>query len=463
MSIASIESSERVRGSERVESARRLAWHGALALGVYLFGHGLAFVTQFALARVLGAAAYGVYALVMAWIVAFTYLAMLGQSVALLRFVPLYLTQGRLDQVRGVVQFGERIVATASTLLAVAIAVTIAGLHQRLGTDLSSAFLVGALLIPLIALTTVRCSVVRTFGGVVAALVPLRVVRDLTVFAAVLVIVIAGAGVASATSALIANVAGASLALVVATVSMRALQPAGLELVRPAAEQAAWRAAAWPLLLMTACEAVFDKMSVMVLGFVEGSSRAGILALALAISMLVVLPRTALDTLLAPAIARLHAEDRRIELRATLARASLIAFAAGAGIAVAILAAARPLLDWLGGEFIQGVAALQLLVGAQLIAAASGSQLTIMAMTGREAMAARLLVASTLIALVLSAVLTTTHGLTGAAAGAALAIVGWNALMAHDLWRTQRIVPGIAGAIGARRRQASDAASRLQS
>ena len=60
------------------------------AFAVYVCGAGLTYLSQLVLARVIGMAAYGIYAYVFGIVTLLAYLAALGFDVSLLRFLPAY-------------------------------------------------------------------------------------------------------------------------------------------------------------------------------------------------------------------------------------------------------------------------------------------------------------------------------------------------------------------------------------
>lgn len=425
-------------------NAKSLAIGGAAALSIYLFGHGLAFLTQLTLARMLGAGGYGIYAIVMGWVTALVYIAMLGQNIALLRFLPAYVASNDLGHAAGLLRYAERnALKTALGLLVAAGAIV--GLLHGVASGMGRAFLVALPAVPIIALTTIYATATRAFGGVVSALVPMRVVRELVLLGLVLVVAAVHSASLDPAMALVASVTGAAMALVVARLAMTRLSPAGLHTARHEYDAGIWRRTALPLMVVTAAEVLFDKMGVLVLGMLGAAADAGILALTFSISMLAVLPRTAIDTFFAPTIASLHARGHAVAVQALATRAAAIGFAAAAFVVAALIALAPALLEWFGPEFTRGVVPLRILLLAQLVAAGAGAQLTIMAMTGGERVAARILIIATAASAVLCMMLAYAFGMIGAAVGMAIAIVGWNGVMALDIWRTLRLWPGITG------------------
>src|SRR5262249_51463783 len=152
----------------------RVARGSIVALFVYSMGIGLTYFSQLIIARFVGVDAYGVYAYVFAWMVILAYFSTLGFDVALLRFVPAFGVERAWPLLAGVIRYAQTRAA------AVGIAITVAGM--LVSTVWSSApnirhtFLIGFVLVPILALVRIRCSIVRAFGGVISALVPDRIV-----------------------------------------------------------------------------------------------------------------------------------------------------------------------------------------------------------------------------------------------------------------------------------------------
>lgn len=424
--------------------AARLTSDSAAAFLVYVVGHGLAFLTQLVIARLLGASSYGVYTYVVAWMTVLAYTAMLGFNVSLVRFIPTYAARNAWSLLAGVIRYAERRVLSASLLLAAAGALLVLATGPALGVELSNAFVVGFLIVPLLSLISVRCAIVRAFGGVVSALVPMRVIREGFLFAFACIWLLRGDAVGP-TAVVAVTVVGLALAFLFATRHMDRLQPLALKDARPQYDARAWRQATFPMFVVTAGEALFDKTGVLMLGFASASQDAGIFALVFNMGLLVVLPRTAVDTIFAPAIARLYAEGKYAEMQSMVVRASLLSLSGAAAIVVVLAVIADPVLGWFGSDFATGRTPLIILLMGQLFAAAGGSQLSVLAMTGNEAGAARILVLSALAHALMCAALVSLWGLIGAAIATAAALVVWNVLMALDIRRKLRLWPGVVG------------------
>lgn len=423
-------------------SVRRVALGGMAALAVYIAGAGLTACSQLVIARIVDAETFGVYAYVLAWVTILAYFCALGFDIALLRFVSAYRANHAWAHLRGIIRYSERRVALASTLVIVIGTTAILISTDGMSSELRNTFLVGFILVPAWALMWLRGSVVRAFGGVLSAVIPDRLVRDGTLICIVMAL---GWGLKwrlDASLVMIATLIGAVAALALASLAAHRLRPSELDQFVPDYDVALWRRTILPLVIITAAETVLNRSGVLVLGWIGSNKDAGIYALAFSISFLVALPRTAVNTLLAPMISDLYVRKQHHQLQVLTAKIALWTLCTAAGIALVLAVFADPLLAWFGQSYEAGVPALRILLVGQVLAASCGSQLSIMTMTGCERGAALLLIPGALVNLLVSAVLVSLFGLAGAAIATMLILIVWNIAMAAFIWRHLDLLPG---------------------
>ncbi|WP_249148776.1 lipopolysaccharide biosynthesis protein [Bradyrhizobium manausense] len=433
---------ERGAGSARI---RRVVVGGAAAFSIYVASAGVTACSQLLLARIVGAHTYGVYAYVIAWITILAYFCALGFDIALLRFVSVYQTMAASSLARGVIQYAERRSLAVSLLVAFVGAAIIDIWPSPFPTELKKTFLVGFLLIPILALLWIRCSIVRAFGGVVPALIPDRVVRDGLLM---IIVVVAGPLLGSQVDAggiMLASVAGAVFGLVLASQAVRRLCPDSIRTADAQYEPASWRQTAVPFMIIAGAEALLNRAGVVLLGWFGETREAGIYSLVFNIAFLVALPRTAINTLFAPTISSLFTGNDRTTLQALVTRAALWTLFAALAIALGLAIMAEPLLSWFGADFVTGVPALHILLLGQVVAAAFGSLLLIMTMTEHERAAAVLLVMSAAGNILASVAFIYWLGLTGAAIASSAALIVWHIAMAVFISRHLRLLPGVFG------------------
>ena len=427
---------------------KRVVFGGATAFAIFIASAGVTACAQLLVARLIGAETYGVYAYVIAWMTILAYFSALGFDIALLRFVSAYQTTGAWSLARGVIQYAVRRTLAVSILVMLIGTLAVMTWPRQFSPELRNTFLVGFILVPLWALLWVRCSIVRAFGGVVLALLPDKVVRDglLVIF-----VVLAELWLSrriDAPMVMMATLVGSIVALGLASGAMRRLRPDAFTIASPEYAAAVWRRTAVPLMIITAAEALLNRSGVVLLGWFGETRQAGIYSLAFNIAFLVVLPRTAVNTLFAPAISSLFAQKDYATLQALVTQAAAWILGVAICIALALAVLAEPILTWFGKDFADGVPALRILLLGQVVAASYGSQLYVMTMTKHERGAAALLVLSALVNILAGIVFIDMFGLTGAAIATTIALIVWNMAMAFFIRRHLQLRPGILGILG---------------
>lgn len=433
---------ERTVGNARI---RRVVVGGAAAFSIYVASAGVTACAQLLIARIVGAHTYGIYAYVIAWITILAYFCALGFDIALLRFVSAYQTMGANSLARGIIRYAERRSLAVSVIVALIGGLIIEFWPRPFSTELKNTFLVGFILVPTLSLLWIRCSIVRAFGGVVPALIPDRVVRD-----GLLVILVVGAGLVlgshmQAPEVMGAAVFGSIVALVLASLAVSRSYPIAIKSAAPSYATASWRRAAVPFMIIAGAEALLNRAGVVVLGWFGETRDAGIYSLVFNIAFLVVLPRTAINTLFAPTISSLFTGNDRATLQALVTKTALWTFCTAAGIALGLAIMAEPLLSWFGQDFVSGVPALYVLLVGQVVAAGFGSLLLVMTMTEHERGAAVLLIVSAVVDVLASVAFVYWLGLTGAAIASSAALIVWHIAMALFVFRYLRLLPGIFG------------------
>ena len=421
----------------------RVVRGGITAFALYMAGAGLACRSQLAIARIVGAETYGIYAYVLAWISVLAYLSALGFDVALLRFLPAYETSHAWALLRGVIQYAERRAMLVGAVVIVVGVLVVILCAESLSPALKNTFLIGFTLVPILALLWIRCSAARAFGGVVSAVAPDRIVRDGMLLALVLV---AGVGMRTNVDApfvMMATLVSSALALGIATTVVHRLQPGVLADVAPAYAASTWRLTALPLVVMGVTEVLMNRTGVLLLGWIGDTKSSGVYSLAFNIGLVVTLPRTAINTLFAPTVSALFTRKNQAVLQVLITKSASWTLCAAALIGASFFIFAEPLLGWFGKEYLDGVPALRILLIGHVIAAGAGSQMHVMTMTGNERGAAVLLLVGALVNVVAGAALVGMFGLVGAAIATAMTQVILNLAIALFIWRRLHLLSGV--------------------
>ncbi|MGK7867599.1 lipopolysaccharide biosynthesis protein [Falsiroseomonas sp. E2-1-a20] len=417
------------------------------SLAVLVAGAGLSYVAQVVTARLIGPASFGVYAYVLAWTTLLAYAATLGFRVSLLRLLPTYRATGNWSHARGLAHFSAWTTAVSACCVAAA-GIALVLLLQGTASEQARTFLIGLCVVPLVALQLILATSVRAWGGVVAALVPERILRD-GVAVAVLVLVLAAGWMApGAPAAAVAFLAGGACALVASWLMLRRRRPGELAAAAPTLTPGEWLRPTLPLTVLMLADVLMGRAGTMVLGSIGAMHEAGIFAVAYSLSLLAALPRMAIASAFAPTVADLHARGERQRLQALCTRAARLSLAATLLAALPLMAAAGPLLSLFGPAFAPGAPAVVVLVLAQLFAAACGPQQHLLTMTGHEVAAASSLAAAVAAAFVFALLLVGPLGLLGVALASAGSLVGWNLFILVFAWRRLGLRPGLALPMG---------------
>jgi O-antigen/teichoic acid export membrane protein len=427
----------------RAQFARGAA--GAFSLKVV--GTGTSFLTQLVLARVLGVDSYGVYAYVLAWIMLLALLATLGFQQGLLRFASAYLAQQKWALLHGVVRYAQTRVAMAGVVVAATGAALIVGFQRYLPTELGDAFLIGLIVVPVLALMQVCGSLLRAFGKVLAALAPNLLLRHLFVLVGIALVAIVHTGSVGAPAAMAVTLAAMVLTLAIASWWLRRARPGEIAGAPIAEERALWLSATRFMLLIAGAQVLMERADVLLLGWLAGTTEAGIYSVAHRIALLVTFVLTSVNIIFAPTIATLYVQEDRAGLQGLVTMTAWWTTLSALAIALPLLVLAGFVLGLFGDAFVAGSSALHILLVGQVVSAMAGSVGYLMMMTGHERQASYIILAATAGNIVLNLLLIPPFGMEGAAIANAGTLIASNVAMAFFIWRKLDIVPSILGSL----------------
>jgi O-antigen/teichoic acid export membrane protein len=419
------------------------------ALAVYFVGAGLTCVAQLVVARLIGPESYGVYAYVLAWVTLLAYFSTLGFHVSLLRFVPAYQVKEQWALVRGVIQYSQRSAAGTAISIALIGVCGIVALHGSLRPELALTFLLGIAAVPFFTLHFVTASVVRAFGGIIAALAPERIVRDGLMLVIVAIVFWGDLYRLDATLAMGATLLSSIVMLALARIFLRRLRPPALDHARPTYTAGDWWRPTLPLTVIMIADNLMNRSAVIALGLMGSTRDAGIFALAFNMATLTSLPRMAVATAFAPTVSALFAKEDRAGLQSLSANAACLSLLGSACVAIPLLLLAQPLLAWFGRDFVAGAPIVTILVLGQVFAAACGPQQHLITMTGHERAGAAIFAVCAASSFAGCMFMIRWFGITGAAFATTVAVVGWNLAMGIFIHRGLRLVPGLAASFKA--------------
>lgn len=396
----------------------------AVSLATRVAGVLLSYGATVLLSRSLGVERFGVYSLALSWALVLVIAARFGLDNAALRFVAIYLQEGRAASSAGFMRFALILVFALSVMIgAVLYVLTALGL-----TTLSPALVLPtALLIFPIAALGLNAALLRTAQRIFAAQFYDQILRPAVL--AMLIVAAAGLGARlSSARAMTLTSAGAWVALIFSAIHVqRALSHRTGQ--RDYGLWRGWIGFSAPLLVMAIVQELLNQINIIMLGYLDGAAGAGLYSVAWRLGSLVTFGLTAIVSMTGPMIAAAHAKSDLREV-AHIARVSAqFGFASALCLVIPLAIAGRALLGVFGPGFTHAYPALLLMLMAGLGSAFTGTVGYLMVMTDRHLQALAIFTGALLLNIALNAMLIPRMSVVGAAAAATAATLFWNFAM----------------------------------
>lgn len=423
----------------RVRSSYRgLAAEAAGTAGLNVATVALNFAITVVLSRLLGAGAYGAYAFGLAWAVVLSVPANLGLPPLVVRSIAAYEARSDWGLLRGLLRRSNQAVLGVSA--AIAAGAAIVGIVLVHDDRLLRPFLVGLLLVPLTALTSLRQAAMQGFRRVVIGRTPETVIAPLVFLASLGIVGLAARSSLTPSIALALNAAAALLALAAGAWLLHRTLPQGVRAARASYETREWVRRGMPLLLLSCVLAVNAQVGVIAVGALHGPAEAGVYSVASRAANLISFLLLATSYPLMPLVARLYAANDLARLQAVATQAVRVLVICSIPVALLLALFASPILSLFGTGFGGGATALRICSIGELVNVTTGFAGTILVMTGHEKRLAKGAAGGAVANVVLSFVLAPFWGASGAAVGLVAGMTFSNAYLALYCWRDVRIV-----------------------
>lgn len=395
----------------------------------------LAFLTQVALARLMGVFEYGIFVLVWVSMVIVGNLSCLGFQTAVIRFLPQYREKGDLDHLRGLLLSGRLFVLAVSTLVAAATITIVLSMPGLLHAYHVMPFVIGALALPMIALGDTLDGTARANGWPVRAIAPTYIVRPLLILVFLSIAWVAGYPINGVTG-LICAVAAAYVTTLgqftVVGVSLRRRYPTGPR--RTAFP--VWIAVALPIFLVEGFFFLLVNADVLMVGFLMQPSDVAVYFATVKTLALIHFVYFAVKAGVAHRFAARIDDEDKTALRDLARRTVNWTFWPSLVMAGVVLALGPFLLAMFGADFREGYPLLFILATGIVLRSAIGPAESLLTMSGHHGICAAVFGGVLAFNIALNAALIPHFGLYGAAMATLLAtIVETFALFQLVRWR----------------------------
>ncbi|MFV1990597.1 MAG: polysaccharide biosynthesis C-terminal domain-containing protein, partial [Acidimicrobiales bacterium] len=341
--------------------------------------------------------------------------------------------------IRGVWAWTGKVTLIFSFALATVGVIVVTAVSDSQLDEQALAILWALLLMPVMTLGNLVGAALRGLHKIVAGQIPEFIFRPLLLLA-----LLSGLylwfGSLSASESMAVHVLAAVLALGGGVIILWRHVPPEVREASSLVNRAAWFSSALPLALVAGLTTVNALADIILLGLYESPDQVGIYRVAVQVATLASFGLQAINLVVAPRFASLHAQEEaaRLQRLVTVTARIVLAFALLVTIAFAIIG--RPLLDFVfGSVFVAAFTPALILLGGHLVNSAVGSVGQLLNMTGHERDTAWGVGVAAVVNVGLNLVLVPRWGIEGAATATAASFVIWNVW----LWRAVRRRLGI--------------------
>ena len=405
-------------GSDEQAADRHMA---LAAFTIRIIGAALAFVSQIALARMMGEFEYGIFVFVWVLAVLLGNLSCLGLPTAIIRFLPQYRAVGALAEARGLIATARGFVLTSAGMLT-AIGLCILWVVSGTIKDFYVGPLaLGLMTLPMIALGDVLDGTARANHWPIMALSPTFLVRPALILAflfAALFFGVPGSAVTAAAAGLAAALATVVLQFAVVTRRLGRRYPAGPKAI----ELGIWTKAALPIFVIEGIGYLLTNADVAAVGLFLSPEQVAVYFAAAKTMALVHFVQFSVKAAAGPRFSAIIAENDPAKLSAFTAEAARWSFWPALAIGLVVLAAGDFLLSLFGAAFTAGRPLMTILFAGILAKALVGPCELLLIMAGRQTLCGYLYAGVLAVAVVLNVVLIPAFGIQGAAAASAAAM-----------------------------------------
>ena len=425
-------------------SLRMLRRGASGAFAVTIVGTGLGFVVNLIVARLIGRADFGIYALMISWISVLSVVSQAGQDISIVRFIPAYIREGAWGKVLGMRIGVGLLVFAIATVVAIGGCVVVHLLGSKQPPMWRRTFYVGFALLPILTQLQQSGALHRAFKRPMVTGMYSTVARPAILMAAIGIMAYLVHPL-DATWAAAANVVSALVALAASAWHMSRAWPADGRGAAAQYDIRRWAVVGSQMSLLSIIIVAGNWLDVLVLGAVMGTGDVGPYYAALRMANFALFAQQAVNVVLAPMIAERYDAGDLPGLQGIAGQAARLGFSGAVAIGIFFAVTGKWLLGLFGHGFEGVYTPLLLLLCGYCVSMSFGEVGFMMSMTKYQKQASVFVAIGITTNLVAAAILVPRLGATGAAIGSVLSRVVWRALAWRFVKKRLGIDPSIFG------------------
>ena len=380
------------------------------------------------IARILPLKEFGLYSLVMAWVVVLSVPALVGTPQFVQREIAVAKSRKQWGKLKGIFRWSTHIVLTGSSVISAVAICCVFAVMSFLNPE-RVAFLLGFIFIPATVLAQLWQAQLRGWGAILAGQVPDAIIRPV-LFALILLLAVTLApsiGVSATSALLIQGVVVLVVLGVTAALKFRHVQIP--EHTLPEMESWIWlRLSSW-FTLLSGLAILNNQIGILMVGAISGKSDAGLFTVAVKGADSLIVGFAAANMALAPRMAAFYHERKLEKLQAMILRTYRAVALLTLPVLLIFIFWGNHVLMVFGSEYVIAWPVLVVLSSAQFVNVLAGPVGNMLSMAGHERVTAFGVAVSVLVIVGLGLILIPTMGILGAAIATATGMVTWNVLL----------------------------------
>jgi O-antigen/teichoic acid export membrane protein len=390
----------------------------------------MVYLSQLLLARFMGVDQYGVYVYALSWLNVLLLFSIIGLDVAMLRFIPQYVSRGEWGNCWGIIKRSYQISLPAALVLLLGAWIVILTNYNHLSEDLRNTLAIGAGALPLWVAIKLTQGVLQAFKR--PGMSQLLDGVLLPVLLLSLLGLVMGLNIPpSAVTVMTVFAVSCLMVLIFGVVWLRSyVIPPPMKMATANYKTREWLMFAVPMLMIVGTHVIMNNSDVIMVGYIKSPAQAGIYSAAARVAALVSVSLVFVNMVLTPYISEYYYNERRRDLQHLVSVSARIVTLFAVPIFVILTIYGKHILGLFGSEFKDGYYSLLILSAGQLVNALSGSVGYIMILTGKQKQAAYVLGVCATLNIILNFLLIPNYGIEGAALATALILIFWNVTLA---------------------------------
>ena len=412
-----------------------------IAFAIRIVSAVIAFASQVFMARWMGSFEYGIFVLVWLTVVIVGDLSCFGFQTSVIRFIPEFREKHMLAELRGVLVASRVFALVAATAVAGFGALGIWLFADSIDSCYVVPFLLGALCLPMIALSDVLQGIARAHSWAISALSPTFITRPILILAFMAAALLAGFA-PTAQTAMIAAILATYVTTVIQLVTVTARVGRGVPGGPRKMHLRTWLVISLPICLVEGFYFLVTNADVLMVGFYMSPDDVAVYFATVKVLSLAHFVYFAVRAGVAQRYAQFtHGDPSRL---AAFARETVSwTFWPSLLMALGLLALGKPMLMLFGPSFVAGYPLLFPLVFGVLARAAVGPCESLLTMSGNQNICALVFALTLVMNIALNMLLIPQFGLLGTAIATSAAMVFEALALSFTVWRKLGIVMAI--------------------